>query len=205
MGTFWKSNPPRQASNDCVFCIPVFIVHTTATQTVPWPQLRYHNGRNNKPTKGSVSSVPRNASNLENRLVKKQASWRRTRLLWPGPAKETTVSRCSRKNKLVKKQTSWRRTRLLWPAPAKETLVSRCSCRSKIGLGALIGDSLTWGQRSDSCFAPTLLPRRTLRQFVSPSTPGDSGRFGTLRTGGMSSNARTPRNEGCGPVPAAVH
>ena len=59
------------------------------------------------------------------------------------------------------------------------------------------------GQRSDTCFASTLLPHRSPRQFVSP-TPGDSGRLGALRTGGMSSNARTPWDEGCGPVPAAV-
>ena len=35
-------------------------------------------------------------------------------------------------------------------------------------------------QRSDTCFASTLLPHRAPRQFVSPSTPGDSGRLGTL-------------------------
>ena len=96
------------------------------------------------------------------------------------------------------------RGRLLWPAPAKETTASRCSCRSPVGPGALIGDSLTWGNEAIPVLLPTLLPHRAPRQFVSPSAPGDSGRLGALRTGGMSSNARTPRNEGCGPVPAAV-
>ena len=56
-------------------------------------------------------------------------------------------------------------------------------------------------QRSDTCFASTLLPRRAPRQFVSSSASGDSGRLGALSTGGMSSNARAPRHEGCSPVP----
>ena len=48
------------------------------------------------------------------------------------------------------------------------------------------------GQRSDTCFASTLSPLRAPPHFVSPSSPGDSGRFGTLLTGRMSSYARTP-------------
>ena len=60
------------------------------------------------------------------------------------------------------------------------------------------------GHRRNTCFAPTLLPHRAPRQFVSPSFPGNSSRLGTLRTGGMSSNARAPWDEGRGPVPAAV-
>ena len=49
------------------------------------------------------------------------------------------------------------------------------------------------GQRSDTCFASTLLPHGAPRQFVS-------GNIGTLHTGGMSPKTRAPRDEGCGPV-----
>ena len=59
-------------------------------------------------------------------------------------------------------------------------------------------------QRSDTRLASTLLLHRAPRQFVSPSSPSDSGRFGTLRACGMSSCARTARSKGCSPVPAAV-
>ena len=58
-------------------------------------------------------------------------------------------------------------------------------------------------QRSKICFPSTLLPHRVPRQFVSPSAPGDLGRLGTLRIGGMSSAARAPWDESCSPVPAA--
>ena len=104
---------------------------------------------------------------------------------------------------LIVRMSRHRNRRLLWPAPARATMASKCSCLTPVGPGALIGDSLTWGNEG-TCFAPSLLPHRAPRQFVAPSTPGDSGRIGTLRTGGMSSNARAPRNESCGPVPAAV-
>ena len=57
-------------------------------------------------------------------------------------------------------------------------------------------------QRSDACFA-SLLPHRITRHFVAPSTPSGSRRLGAFRTGGMSSNARAPWDEGCGPVPSA--
>ena len=50
------------------------------------------------------------------------------------------------------------------------------------------------GQRSDACFAPSLLPHRAPRQFVSPSFPSDSGRLSTLRAGGMSRSSTV----GCG-------
>ena len=60
------------------------------------------------------------------------------------------------------------------------------------------------GQRRNTCFASTLLSHRAPRQFVSPSTPGNSSRLGALRTGGMSSNARAPWDESCNPVSAAV-
>ena len=51
-------------------------------------------------------------------------------------------------------------------------------------------------QRGYTCFASTLLPHRAPRQFVSPSTPGDSGRLDAV--------PETPLDEGCSPVPAAV-
>ena len=89
---------------------------------------------------------------------------------------------------IVRMSRPWKR-RLLWPAPAKETTPSRCSCRSPAGPGALTGGSFDVEQRSDTCFASTLLPHRAPRQFVSPSSPSGSRRLGALRTGGMSSNA----------------
>ena len=57
------------------------------------------------------------------------------------------------------------------------------------------------GQRSDTCFVPSLLPHRAPAWSVSPSSPGDTGSLGTLRAGGMSSNTRAPWDAGCGPVP----
>ena len=89
---------------------------------------------------------------------------------------------------IVRMSRRWNRP-LLWPAHAKETMPSRCSCRSPAGPGALTGDSFDVEQRSDTCFASTLLPHRAPRPFVSPSSPGGSRRLGALRTGGMSSNA----------------
>ena len=68
------------------------------------------------------------------------------------------------------------------------------SCEGGNGIQVFLPFISGTGQRSDACFAPFLLPHRS-----TPSGP----RRGTLRTGGMSSNARAPRNKGCGPVPAA--
>ena len=58
-------------------------------------------------------------------------------------------------------------------------------------------------ERRDTCFAAALLPHRAPCRFV-PSTPSHLRRRGTLCIGEMSSRARTPRDEGCSPVPAVV-
>ena len=65
----------------------------------------------------------------------------------------------SPKANLIVRMARPRNKRHLQPAPAKETMASRCSCLS--------------------------LPHRAPRWFVSPSSPGDSGRLGTLPSGPM--------------------
>ena len=97
-----------------------------------------------------------------------------------------------------------RNKRLLWPAPAKETMASRCSCRSPVGPNALIGDSLTWGNEGMPVLLQPCTPNRAPCHFVPSTAPSNSRRLGVLRTGGTSSNAQAPRNERCGPIPAAV-
>ena len=83
-------------------------------------------------------------------------------------------------------------------ASSGQTVASRCSRRSPAGPGELNGDSLTWG--SEAILAPS--SRSAPVCIALP--PGKSGHLGAVRTGGMSSDARTPRDEGCSPVPAAV-
>ena len=83
-------------------------------------------------------------------------------------------------------------------------MASKCSCRSPVGPGATHGRQFDVRERSDTCCGSALLPHRAPSHFVPSTAPGNSRRLGALRTGGMSSNARTPRNQGCSPVFAAV-
>ena len=75
---------------------------------------------------------------------------------------------------LIVRMSRHRNRRLIWPAPAKETMASRCSCRSPVGTDR----STHWRQfdveqRSDACFAPSLLPHRAprLQCIGSPVNP----------------------------------
>ena len=90
--------------------------------------------------------------------------------------------------------------RLLCPATAKEMAASKCSCRSPAEPGALVGASLTCG--SDAIpvlLRPRALSHGTSRCFVPASSPCNTRCLGALRTGGMSAEARTTWNHGCGP------
>ena len=82
-----------------------------------------------------------------------------------------------------------RNKRAFWPAPAKETMASKCSCRSPVGPGALISDSLTCGSEA----IPVLFRPCSLIALGA-----------ALYRSGMRPDARTPRDQGCGPVCAAL-
>ena len=71
-------------------------------------------------------------------------------------------------------------------------------------LGALMGVSLTCGSDAIAVFAAALFPHCTPRNFVPSTTPSNTRRFGTFRTGGIRSGARAPRDQGCGPVLSTV-
>ena len=78
-----------------------------------------------------------------------------------------------------------------------------CSCRSPVGPGALISDSFTWGSEA----TPVLLRLCSLialRASLYRPPPQAVRATSALSTGGMSSSARAPQDEGCTPVPAAV-
>ena len=91
---------------------------------------------------------------------------------------------------LIARTTSSRNKRLLWPASAKETMASRCSCRSSVGLGALVGDSLTCG--SDAI--PVLLRPFSLIALRAilylPAHQAIRAASAHSATGGMCSNAK---------------
>ena len=78
-----------------------------------------------------------------------------------------------------------------------------CSCRSPMGPGALMGDSLTCGSEA----IPVLVRPCSLialRASLYRPPPQAVRATSALSTGGMSSSARAPQDEGCTPVPAAV-
>ena len=90
---------------------------------------------------------------------------------------------------------SARNRHLFCPTPAKEMIASRCSCGSLVQPGEVMGASLTCGSDAITCFAAPLIPHAP-RCFVPTASPSSTRCFGTFRTGGLSSGARAPRNQG---------
>ena len=76
------------------------------------------------------------------------------------------------------------KSRLRCPAPAEAMMASRCSCRSPSRLGALMGPSLTWVERCDSCLAASLLSHCIAGFLASASTPDCACCLGSLHACG---------------------
>ena len=61
------------------------------------------------------------------------------------------------------------------------------------------------GAEKQCLFCIVLVPHRAPCQFVSSAAPGNSSCLSTLRTGGISANARAPTDEGCSALRSATN